>query len=119
MKTRKRVLFVCDQNRLRSPSAQALYADHNRIEAQSAGLGKEAETPVTEELLTWADQVFVMERRQRNIIHKRWPDLYASREIICLYVPDEYEFMEPALLRILAGKLKRYIGEPSLEIEAD
>jgi hypothetical protein len=48
------VLFVCTQNRLRSPTAEHVFADWPGVETQSAGLGNEAGNPVSPELLTIA-----------------------------------------------------------------
>lgn len=105
----RRVLFVCNQNRLRSPTAAALFGGRPGLETRSAGVDADAATPVTRELLEWADLVLVMEKRQRNLIHKRFPDLYRSRRIVCLYIPDQYDFMDPALVALLEERVGRWI----------
>lgn len=105
-----RVLFLCNQNRLRSPTAQRLFAPDPRLEVRSAGVDPDAAVPVTRELLEWAELVFVMEKRQRNVVHRRFPDLYRTRRIVCLYIPDTYEFMEPALLEVLREKVPAHLG---------
>lgn len=61
-----RVLFLCSQNRLRSPTAEQLFADWPGIETSSAGLNQGAENPLTPELLAWSQLVFVMERAHRS-----------------------------------------------------
>jgi predicted protein tyrosine phosphatase len=38
------------------------------IEVSSAGTSPDAECPVSADLLEWADQVFVMEQRQRRYL---------------------------------------------------
>lgn len=86
---KRKHLFVCMQNRMRSPTAEKLFSDHPRLEVKSAGVDKDSTVPVTVELLEWADLVFVMEKKQRNIIHKRVKDLYQTKRRICLYVPDD------------------------------
>jgi predicted protein tyrosine phosphatase len=48
------VLFICSQNRLRSPTAEQVFATWSGIETSSAGLNNDAENPVTPELLQWA-----------------------------------------------------------------
>jgi predicted protein tyrosine phosphatase len=112
---KKKILFICDENRLRSPTAQSLYSEEEDMVARSAGLGSHATIALTEELLEWADLIFVMERRHRNIIHKKWPSQYKRKQIICLYIPDEYDFMDPVLVGILVRKLEPYIGKPGEE----
>ena len=114
---RQKVLFVCDENRLRSPTAQALYSKCREVPCRPLDLRTpvwkpDATVPVTEDLLEWADIVFVMEKRQRNVIHKKWREQYTKKRIVCLYIPDEYDFMEPALVKILRRKLEPYLGRP-------
>ena len=96
-----RVLFLCNQNRLRSPTAERVFGDDPRLEVRSAGVDPEATVRVTRELLEWADLIFVMEKRQRNIVHKRFRGIYQAKTMICLYIPDRYNFMDPALIALL------------------
>jgi len=113
MTTAKRVLFICQQNRLRSPTAEALFRDQPGWDVRSAGLAAEAVHSLDRELLAWADLVFVMERRQRNRIHKDFPDLYGQKRIICLYIPDMYEYMDPELQLLLRERVGPYLEEPA------
>ena len=107
-----KALFVCEENRLRSKTAAQVYASCPDVEVKSAGLSPSAETQVTAALLEWADRVFVMEKPQRNKIHKRFPELYARKSITCLYIPDDYDFMDPVLVTILTNRLTQYLGPP-------
>lgn len=106
----RQVLFVCDANKLRSPTAEKLYSEVPGLVVKSAGLNSDASVPVTDELVAWADIVFVMERRQRNKLHKVIGELYETKEVICLYIPDDYEFMDPVLVHLLKEKLAPYIA---------
>jgi len=106
-----KVLFVCDANRLRSPTAEAIFGDRPGLEAKSAGLAKQATTPLSVELLEWADLIFVMERRQRNIIQSRFKEIYRRKRIICLYIPDEFEFMDPELIALLNERVTPHLGQ--------
>lgn len=47
----RNILFICSQNRLRSPTAEQVFAGWPGIETSSAGLNNDAENPVTPELL--------------------------------------------------------------------
>jgi predicted protein tyrosine phosphatase len=107
--TTLKVLFVCEANRLRSPTAETIFSGYPGVEAKSAGVGKGATVPVSAELLDWADLVFVMEKRHRNIIHSRFKEIYQRKRIICLYIPDEFEFMDPELVQLLEEKVTPYI----------
>jgi predicted protein tyrosine phosphatase len=100
----KRVLFVCSQNRLRSPTAEQVFANRDGFEVASAGTDPAAGTPVSTELLEWADVIFVMERAHRNRLMKRFRPYLKSKRLICLDIPDEFEYMDPALVRLLEAK---------------
>lgn len=101
---------MCDQNRLRSPTAEAVFRDDPRVEARSAGVREGAVTPVTAESLDWADVIFVMQRSQRNLIRKRFPEVYARKRIVCLYIDDDYDHMDPALIALLTARVEPYVA---------
>lgn len=105
----KTVLFVCDANRLRSPTAEEVFGVDRGLDVRSAGVAREASTQVSSELLEWADIVFVMERRQRNIIQKRYPEIYRRKRIVCLYIPDQFERMDPELIELLEQRVAPYL----------
>lgn len=101
----KRVLFICSQNRLRSPTAERVFSGRSGFEVASAGLNPEAETPVCSELLAWSDIIFVMEKAHRNKLAKKFRPHLKNKRVICLDIPDEFEFMDPALVRLLEAKV--------------
>jgi predicted protein tyrosine phosphatase len=104
----KHVLFICSQNRLRSPTAEQLFSDREGFAVASAGLNADAETPVSPELLEWADIVFVMERSHRNKLSKKFRSYLHSKRIICLDIPDNFSYMDPALIRLLETKVSPF-----------
>lgn len=55
------ILFVCTRNRLRSPTAQSVFASHPEVTALSAGTNRDADTPVSGDLIEWAEVVVAME----------------------------------------------------------
>ncbi|MEG3154520.1 low molecular weight protein tyrosine phosphatase family protein [Sphingomonas sp. RB1R13] len=105
----KSILFVCSQNRLRSPTAEQIYADSPLFEVASAGTNNDAENPLTVELIGWADLIFVMEKHHRNRIQKRFRSSLNGKRLIVLDIPDEYEFMDEGLIRLLKAKLGRFL----------
>lgn len=107
--TKLKVLFVCDANRLRSPTAEAIFTGRPDFDVKSAGLAKQATVPLTIELLEWADLIFVMEKRHRNIIQSRFKEIYQRKRIICLYIPDDFEFMDPELIVLLEQRVTPYL----------
>ena len=58
-----RALFICSRNRLRSPTAERVFADWPDIETDSAGLAPDAEVRVSAEQLDWATVILVMEKK--------------------------------------------------------
>lgn len=107
-RTRK-LLFVCSQNRLRSPTAEQVFADWPGVETASAGTNRDADYPITPELLAWADIVFVMERTQRSKLSGKFGRHLAGKRVICLDIPDEYDYMDPDLVRLLRAKVPRHL----------
>ena len=108
----RHVLFICSQNRLRSPTAEQVFADWPGIETSSAGLNQGADNPVTPELLEWADLIFVMERAHRTKLSAIFKPYLGNKHVICLEIPDNYEFMDPELVRLLKTKVPGHL--PSL-----
>lgn len=105
----KHVLFVCSQNRLRSPTAEQIFAGHPGIECASAGLNNDAENPLTPEQVAWADIIFVMEKAHRNKLSAKFKKHLTGQRVICLGIPDLYRFMDPALVRLLEAKVTRFL----------
>lgn len=105
----RNVLFICSQNRLRSPTAEQVFADWSGIETSSAGLNHDAENPLTPELLQWAQLIFVMERAHRSRLSTKFRQYLGSRRVVCLDIPDEYEYMAPDLIALLQARVPRYL----------
>lgn len=103
------VLFICTQNRLRSPTAEQVFADWPGIETQSAGLGNDADNPVTPENLGWSDLIFVMERAHRNKLSKKFRAHLGGKRVICLGIPDDYDYMDPVLVQLLRQKVSGFL----------
>ncbi len=104
-----RLLFICSQNRLRSPTAERVFAAVEGVETASAGLNNDAATPVTGDLLDWADLIFVMEKSHLNRLNKRFRHQLRGKEVIVLGIPDEFEFMAPELVKILEIRVRAHL----------
>ncbi len=105
----RNILFICTQNRLRSPTAEQVFAEWPGVETASAGLGNDAEVPVSPELLAWADMIFVMEKAHRNRLSAKFTRHLNGKRVICLDIPDEYDFMDPMLICLLKQKVVRFL----------
>lgn len=106
----RRLLFVCSQNRLRSPTAEAVCHGVDGIEAMSAGTNNDAEQPLTGDLIEWADAVIVMETQHRNRVMKRFRQQLQGKQLTVLGIPDDYDYMQPELVSLLKARLHRWIG---------
>jgi len=104
-----KVLFVCSQNRLCSPTAEQVFSTWPGIDVSSAGLNNDAENPLTPELVEWADMIFVMEKAHRNKLAKQFKHSLKNARIICLNIPDELEYMAPPLVSILNVKVSKFL----------
>jgi len=104
-----RVLFVCSQNRLRSPTAEQVFAGHPGVECTSAGTNNDAENPLTAELVEWAEVIVVMERQHRTKVSKRFRKELGGKRLVCLDIPDNYEFMQPELIELLKARAGRFL----------
>jgi predicted protein tyrosine phosphatase len=107
----KRVLFVCSQNRLRSPTAEQVFASHPGIECASAGTNHDADNPVTPELVEWADIILVMESVHRAKLAAKFRPYMANKHVVCLDIPDQYEYMDPALVELLKAKVAPFLPD--------
>jgi predicted protein tyrosine phosphatase len=107
----KHLLFVCTRNRLRSPTAEAVFSQYEGIEATSAGTNNDAETPLTADLIDWADIVFVMEKAQRARVSQRFRTWLRDKPVVVLGIPDNYAFMDPELVRLLETRVARHLRQ--------
>ena len=102
---RLHVLFVCSKNRWRSPTAERLWRDDQRLSVRSRGTSSRAARSLRRADLDWADLVLVMEKRHRSRIWQRFGrDCHDSVRI--LDIPDDFELMDPALVRLLRDRVE-------------
>lgn len=103
------LLFICSENRLRSPTAEAVFSEYPGVNAIGAGTNSDSDTPVSGDLIKWANIVLVMEKSHRNKISKRYKELLKGKRLVCLDIPDNYECMQPELVKLLKAKVPRYV----------
>ena len=105
----KRLIFVCSQNKLRSPTAEAVFSTWDGLEVASCGLNTDAEVPASPELVEWADIIFVMEKAHRSKLNARFKKHLNGKRVISLDIPDEFEYMAPELVALLNAKVSRHL----------
>ena len=105
----RNLLFVCSQNKLRSPTAEQVFSTLPDYEVSSAGTNNDAENPLSDELVEWADIIFVMEKSHRSKLQQRYRRALNGKLVVCLDIPDNYSFMDPALVTLLQTKVPRHL----------
>ncbi|MBP9902701.1 MAG: hypothetical protein V9H26_26380 [Verrucomicrobiota bacterium] len=108
-----RVLFVCRQNKVRSLTAEHLYRVRQDLEVRSAGTATFAKNQLTTELVTWADVIFVFDETQIEAIATRFQNETREKQVICLDLPDIFEYKSQSLVLKLTAKLEPYLGRPN------
>lgn len=101
------LLFICSKNQWRSPSAELLFKNHPIHTTRSAGTNNKARIRVTQKMIDWADVLFVMEHKHRDVIRERF--IISGQPIIILEIPDDYQFGDAELIEILKISLADYL----------
>jgi predicted protein tyrosine phosphatase len=97
----RHILFVCTTNMHRSPTAEFMLAENANYEVRSAGISILSKQQVTQELVEWADIIFVMDERtegQKSYLLKNFP-----------MAEGLYLFGSQELVKILMERLEEYI----------
>lgn len=106
----QRLLFVCSQNKLRSRTAETVYAGHPDVEVDSAGLNHDAVVHLSPEQIEWADVILVMEKRHRDKLSRKFQKHLAGKRVVVLGIPDEYEYMDPELVTLIKARCAKFIS---------
>jgi predicted protein tyrosine phosphatase len=105
----RRALFICSRNRLRSPTAEQVFASWLDVETDSAGLSDDAVVHLSPEQIQWADIIFVMEKTHKKKLANRFYRYLNGKRTICLDIPDNYGYMQPELIEISEARVARYL----------
>lgn len=102
------ILFVCGRNKWRSPTAERIYKDDGRIEVRSAGMSGKSRHTISIEDIVWADLILVMESGYKSRILGLFRDL-SLPQVENLDIPDEYEYMDDELIKLIIDRVEFYI----------
>ena len=103
------ILFLCTANKQRSRTAEELFSALDKANTyQSAGLSAKyvakANTRLcTEEMLIWADKIYVFEDEHIERIKKYTGDAFLPK-IINLQIKDEYQYFQRELVLLVLEK---------------
>ncbi|MET3978014.1 putative protein tyrosine phosphatase [Mucilaginibacter sp. UYP25] len=101
------LLFICSKNQWRSPTAELLFKGHQLHHARSAGTSDKARIKLNQKLMDWADVVFVMEYKHRDIIKQQYD--IRHKQLLVLNIEDDYLFNDPGLIEILRTSLADWL----------
>jgi predicted protein tyrosine phosphatase len=104
-----RTLFICAKNKLRSPTAEHVFASYPDVETDSAGVNHDAEVPVSAEQLRWADVIVVMETRHQAKLRRGFDEALKGKRMVCLNIPDDYDYMAADLVALLQQSAIRFL----------
>jgi predicted protein tyrosine phosphatase len=86
-----------------------VFANWPGVATDSAGLGADAEVPLSSGQLRWADIVFVMEKVHRARLSVKFRASLNGKKVVCLDIPDNYAFMQPELVALLEQKAGKFL----------
>jgi len=107
-----RVLFVCHYNRKRSATAERIFGKKAGLEVRSAGTSPDALVRVNQRMLEWAELIFIMDGDQSRDLARMFPAPPALERLVCLEIPDRYDFLDPELVSLLHARTAAHLARP-------
>ena len=104
-----KLLFVCSRNRRRSLTAEHVFHGMAGHQVRSAGTEAGARVRVTAGHIGWAEIVFVMEKRHLQRLQQKFQAELAERRVVCLHIPDDFEYMDDDLVERLHGGVATHV----------
>lgn len=77
-----------------------MWKNFNGVNCRSAGTSPRARRTVTAKDIQWADFIFVMEQKHKQRLKASFSRLLNFKDIYVLDIPDNYQFMDPELVKI-------------------
>ncbi|RZK58560.1 MAG: protein tyrosine phosphatase [Pedobacter sp.] len=103
------ILFVCSRNKWRSATAETIYQNHPIHQVRSAGTASSARIKINAKMINWADLIFVMEKRHKQILYEHFLTDVEDKEMIELDIPDDYQYMDEELIVEIQTKVSAYL----------
>jgi len=103
------ILFICSRNQWRSRTAETIFRDRQDHTIKSAGTATDARIRVTENLIVWADLIFVMEKKHKERLLKKFEATMQSKQVIILNIEDNYRYMDAELIDSLKLSVQPYL----------
>lgn len=101
-------------SKLRSPTAECVFATLGDIEVDSAGTAHDSYNPLTPENVAWATHIVCMEHEHATHVRNHYRT-HLRAHVIVLNIPDEFDYMDSALIWKLDKTMARwYHGQEKL-----
>ena len=105
----KKVLAICSASLLRSPTiAWVLSNPPYNCNTRCAGaVDYYALQLIDRPLLCWCEEIVCADRSHEAAVEKKLKEFNLERPVHCLKIPDEYQYRDPDLVRIIHKALER------------
>lgn len=102
----KKVLCVCSGGILRSPTtAWVLSQKPYEYNTRAVGTEREALIPLSHYLAHWADVILCMQDHHWEKMLTRYGPFRKEQKFYVLDVPDNYEYRDPELVKLIQKKV--------------
>lgn len=105
----RNLLFICSRNQWRSPTAETIWRKRPEYKVRSAGTSPKARKTISVADIRWADIIFVMEHKHRQILQSKYARLLSYKPLYVLDIPDNYRYMNPELVAMLRDLVASYL----------
>lgn len=102
------LLFVCSRNKWRSRTAETIFKGNVNHYVKSAGTSSDAQVKVSAKHIQWADIIFVMEKKHKQMLIERFNEAH-EKQIINLDIEDNYQYMDEELIDLLKTSVSPYL----------
>ncbi len=86
-----------------------LFKNHPLHKARSAGTSEKARIRVNEKLVNWATEIFVMEKKHKDMVTARFHEALKYKQITILEIEDNYQYGDEELIGLLKQALESYL----------
>jgi len=106
-----KILFVCSMNERRSLTAEKIFSKQAGLSVRSAGTVRGSRRHVSVPDIRWADVILVMEQKHANRLQADFRDEVRYKDLQILGIPDEYPYMDEALIALLDQQVASVLGD--------
>ena len=103
------ILFICSRNKWRSRTAETIFKNSQVHQVKSAGTANSATVRINQQILLWADIIFVMEDKHKKHLKEQFNSITINDKIIVLGIPDDYQYMDPELIDLIKTSVSPYL----------